>query len=174
MMRAAAAIRIGLMAGALGVWTASVLHALQVPAQDAAQPPAAAPAEAEFPPGAGSEMFVNACSICHAAALAVETRQSRDNWRKVLIDMEDRGAVLSKEDTTIIVDYLTEHFGTELNVNKARAKEIGSFLTLSAEEAAAIVRFRGSTGPFKSWDDLTKVPGLDIKKIEGKKGSVTF
>ena len=45
---------------------------------------------------------------------------------------------------------------------------------LAREEAAALVRFRDASGPFKNWDDLIKAPGLDVKKIEGKKGALTF
>ena len=145
-----------------------MLHAQDGPA------PSAASAEAEFPEGAGRETFVNACSDCHEPGLAVETRQSRDGWKKVIVAMEDRGAVITTENATIIVDYLTEHFGTLLNVNKARAKEIGGFLKLLPEEAAALVRFRDASGPFKNWDDLIKAPGLDVKKIEGKKDALTF
>jgi competence ComEA-like helix-hairpin-helix protein len=147
-----------------------MLHAQQ----DAAQAPSAASAEAEFPEGTGRETFVNACSECHEAGLATESRQSREGWKKVVAAMEERGAMLTKEDIAIVVDYLTQHFGMVLNLNTSRAKEIGSFLKLSPEEAAAIVRYRDGSGHFKSWDDLPNVPGLDVKKIEGKKDAITF
>jgi competence protein ComEA len=164
-MRPSSAIVV--MAGAVGLWTASALDARQ----GTAQPP---PAAAGFPEGVGRETFVNACSECHDADVATETRQSREDWKKVIAKMQDRGAMLTEADASVIIDYLTEHFGTTLNVNKARAKEIGGFLKLSPEEAAAIVRFRDASGPFKSWDDLARVPGLDITKIEGKKAAISF
>ena len=170
MTRTSAVIRVVILACAVGSWTAAVLHAQQAPA--AAQP--AAPVEPEFPEAPGSDTFINACSQCHDAALATVVRQSRDDWKKVVASMEDRGAVFAKEDVTIIVDYLTEHFGTELNVNKARAKEIAGFLNVSQEQATALVRVRDTSGPFKNWDDLAKVPGLDIKAIEGKKNLIKF
>ena len=170
MKRSSASVRIVVMAGTVCLWTASVLHARQGPAQ----PPSATSVEAEFPEGVGRDTFVNACSTCHEPAIATETRQSREDWKKVVATMEDRGATLAEADAKVVIDYLTEYFGTTLNVNKARAKEIGSFLKLAPEEAAAIVRFRSESGPFKVWDDLTKVPGLDLKKIEGKKDAITF
>jgi competence ComEA-like helix-hairpin-helix protein len=159
------------MAAAVGLWMASALHAQQ----GAGQPPSPpAAAESEFPEDGGREMFITACSGCHEAAIATESRRTREDWNMVIVSMQDRGATLTEAEVKAVADYLTEHFGTTLNLNKARAKEIAGFLKLSPEEAAAIVRFRGASGPFKTWDDLAMVPGLDIKKIEGRKDTITF
>jgi DNA uptake protein ComE-like DNA-binding protein len=36
------------------------------------------------------------------------------------------------------------------------------------------VCYREATGKFKAWDDLSKIPEFDVKKIENKKAFVTF
>jgi hypothetical protein len=36
------------------------------------------------------------------------------------------------------------------------------------------LRYREANGNFKAWDDLSKIPEFDVKKIENKKAFVTF
>jgi competence protein ComEA len=72
------------------------------------------------------------------------------------------------------VEYLAAHFGTTLNINQANAGDIERFFPLSKDEAAAVVRYRETNGKFKAWDDLSKIPEFDVKKIENKKAFVTF
>jgi competence protein ComEA len=154
----------------LVLWMVSVVCAQQATGQE----PSAILAEGELPAGEGSETFVRICSACHEVENATETRHTRDEWKGVLTKMVDRGALVTDEDAKVIVDYLTAHFGKELNLNKATAQEVESFLKVSAEESTAIVYFRETNGHFKSWEDLSTVPGLDVKKIEDKKDTVTF
>jgi competence protein ComEA len=42
------------------------------------------------------------------------------------------------------------------------------------QEAAAIIEYRAKNGPFKSIEDLKKVPGIDAAKIEARKDRLTF
>ena len=55
--------------------------------------------KAEFPEGAGREAFVKRAANVTSRASRQRRRQSREGWKKVIVAMEDRGAVLSKEDT---------------------------------------------------------------------------
>ncbi|SPF35982.1 conserved hypothetical protein [Candidatus Sulfopaludibacter sp. SbA4] len=77
-----------------------------------------------------------------------------------------------------MVDYLAKNYQGDalprINVNKARAIELESGLTLKRSEAAAIVDYRTKHGDFKSIEDLKKVPGIDAAKIEAKKDRLTF
>ena len=77
-----------------------------------------------------------------------------------------------------MLDYLAAHFASEeiprINVNKARAIELESGLTLRRSEAAAIVEYRTKNGPFRSVEDLKKVPGVDAAKIDAKKDRLSF
>jgi competence protein ComEA len=45
---------------------------------------------------------------------------------------------------------------------------------MSADAAKAVVAYRTEHGEFKSIDDLKKVPGLDAKLIDEKKGWIAF
>jgi len=73
-----------------------------------------------------------------------------------------------------IVDYLARNFGRNVNVNKATAADLTATLGITKEAAAAIVSHREKNGPFKGWDDLKKVPGIDMKPIEDKKDRIEF
>ncbi len=88
------------------------------------------------------------------------------------------GAQGSEQDLKAVVDYLARYFPAEevpkINVNTARAIEFESGLTLRRSQAAAIVEYRTKHGPFKSIEDLKKVPGIDAAKLEEKKDRLTF
>jgi competence protein ComEA len=61
-----------------------------------------------------------------------------------------------------------------VNVNKADAAELQSSLYLSGKDAAAIVDYRKQNGDYKSLDDLKKVPGIDVGKIDNAKQKIGF
>jgi competence protein ComEA len=92
--------------------------------------------------------------------------------------MVSLGAKTTDRETSAVIDYLAAHFAAEevprINVNKARAIDLESGLTLRRSEAAAIIEYRTKNGPFKSVDDLKKVPGIDAAKIEAKKDRLIF
>jgi competence protein ComEA len=77
-----------------------------------------------------------------------------------------------------VLEYLVKNFPADdvprINVNKARAIEFESGLSLRRSQAAAIIRYREKHGPFKSIKDLKKVPGVDVAKIEAKKDRLIF
>ena len=92
--------------------------------------------------------------------------------------MVSLGAAASDAELQSITDYLTANFGAEavprINVNKARAIELESGLSLRRSEAAAIIEYRAKNGPFKSIEDLKKVPNIDAAKIEAHKERLEF
>ena len=47
-------------------------------------------------------------------------------------------------------------------------------LKLTAEEADAVVRYREENGYFNKFQDLQKVTGLDIKKLESAKDRLLY
>ena len=77
-----------------------------------------------------------------------------------------------------MIDYLARTFPAEeiprLNVNTATQIEFESRLSLKRSEAAAVIQYREKNGPFKTIEDLKKVPGIDAAKIEAKKDRITF
>jgi len=83
----------------------------------------------------------------------------------------------SDKEIQSVVDYLAAHFPADevprLNINKARAIDFESSLTLKRSQAAAIIEYREKNGPFQAVEDLKKVPGIDPAKIDAKKDRLT-
>jgi competence protein ComEA len=133
----------------------------------------------KLPDGEGKAATVRLCGSCHAAAIVMSRRESREGWSGVVEDMIQRGAKGSDDEFGEVVDYLVAHFPKgapvpKINVNKADAEDIVAGLGVSDVHAKAIVKYRDEKGAFKSIDDLQKVPGIDAKAIEAKKNKLEF
>jgi competence ComEA-like helix-hairpin-helix protein len=61
-----------------------------------------------------------------------------------------------------------------LNVNKARVQELETSLGLSEKEAEAIVHHREQFGDFKSWQEVSSVPGVPTEKIKDNQKRLVF
>jgi len=135
-------------------------------------------AHAQLPDGAGKAETEKLCSECHELARSISLRQDRAGWETTVDKMVTLGAKASDKDIQAVIDYLSAHFAAEevprINVNKARAIDLEAGLTLRRSQAAAIIEYRTKNGPFKSIEDLKKVPGIDAAKIEAKKDRLTF
>lgn len=135
-------------------------------------------ASAQLPDGPGKEETIKLCRQCHELERSVSLRQDRAGWQATVDKMVALGAQGTDKQFNAIVDYLSANFAGEplpkLDVNKAPAIDFESRLSLKRSEAAAIVRYRNANGPFKSIEDLKKVPGVDRAKIEAKKDRLTF
>lgn len=133
---------------------------------------------AQLPDGPGKAETERICSQCHELARSISLRQDRAGWQTTVNQMVSLGAKATDQETGAVIDYLTANFAAEevprINVNKARAIDLESGLTLKRSEAAAIIEYRTKNGPFKSIEDLKKVPGIDAAKIEAKKDRLTF
>jgi competence protein ComEA len=133
---------------------------------------------AQLPDGPGRAETERVCSQCHELARSISLRQDRAGWQATVDKMVSLGAKATDKETGAVIDYLAAHFAAEdvprINVNKARAIDLESGLTLRRSEAAAIIEYRTKNGPFQSIDDLKKVPGIDAAKIEAKKDRLTF
>jgi len=106
-------------------------------------------------------------------------RESREGWSGVIEDMIRRGTKATDEEFGEVADYLTEQFPRskplpKISVNKASAEELAHGLTISEEQAGAIVKHRETNGNFKSIEELKKVPGLDAAKVEARKSRLDF
>ncbi|MBK9316588.1 MAG: helix-hairpin-helix domain-containing protein [Acidobacteria bacterium] len=77
-----------------------------------------------------------------------------------------------------VLEYLIRNYAADevpkINVNKARAIDLESGLSLRRSQAAAIIAYRDKNGNFKTIEDLKKVPGIDAEKIEAKKDRLIF
>jgi competence protein ComEA len=139
---------------------------------------AAAPGFAQqLPDGPGKATTEQICGNCHGVDVLVGHRQSRDEWTATIQKMIESGAEGTPDQFKDILEYLTKNFGPSapaINVNKATAAELETGLSLTAKEAAAIVKYRTDKGDFKTVDDLKKVPDLDFKKIDAQKARLQF
>ena len=140
--------------------------------------PAAPPAQADLPDGPGRLETERLCQGCHDISQSVSLRQDRNGWSATLIKMVGFGVKATDEELHSLVEYLAKHYPAgelpPLDVNKARAIQLESRLSLKRSEAAAILRHRDEHGPFKSLQDLLAVPGIDTTKIESKQDRLVF
>lgn len=133
---------------------------------------------AQLPEGPGRAETQAICSQCHELARSISLRQDKAGWQSTVDKMVTLGAKASDQDLQLVVDYLAKNYPGEeiprINVNEARAIDLESGLTLLRSQARAIIAYRDKNGPFKSIQDLEKVPGIDVAKIEAKKDRLTF
>lgn len=136
------------------------------------------PAQANLPEGPGKAETERLCQGCHDMSQSVSLRQDRNGWSATLIKMVGFGVQATEEELGVLVEYLAKHYPAgelpPLDVNKARAIQLESRLSLKRSEAAAILRHRDEHGPFKSLKDLLAVPGIDTAKIESKQDRLVF
>jgi competence protein ComEA len=132
----------------------------------------------ELPAGPGKDTLIRVCSKCHSPDNVIANGQTRQGWENTISKMATLGAPGSDDDFNDILDYLVKNFPPptqiKVNVNKATAKELATGLSLSSQDANAIVHYREVNGDFKSIEDLEKVSSIDVKKLEAEKTRLTF
>jgi competence ComEA-like helix-hairpin-helix protein len=148
-----------------------------------------APDKNTLPPGEGRAIVQQKCISCHALKVVTGKRASRQQWSTIVDQMITRGADLSDDEVDTLLDYMAKNFGPatgqtdaekghdrtgQVNMNTANASELAAALDLTAAESTSIVTYRERNGNFKEWRDLTKVPGIDAKKIESNKDRLVF
>jgi competence protein ComEA len=138
----------------------------------------AAGAAQTLPDGPGKAVVERMCTPCHGLENVVRARMSKDRWGNIVDDMVSRGATGTDEEIDQVINYLAANFSKsdakKVNINKASAAELTETLDISAADAAAIVSYRTDKGSFKELKDVTKVPGIDAKKIEAAKDRLEF
>jgi len=143
----------------------------------------------DLPSGEGRVIVQQDCKGCHALKVVTSKRASKEQWSALVNQMISRGAEVADEDVDALVSYLAKNFGITkelpggakthdgsqpINVNKATAAQLTDALALSLKESASIVSYRERNGNFKEWLDLTKVPGIEAKKLERCKDRLVF
>jgi competence protein ComEA len=133
---------------------------------------------AQMPDGPGRPETRKLCSDCHELARSLSLRQDRDGWKATINKMISLGARGTEQEFAAVVDYLSANYAAEalprVNVNRATAIELETRLALRKSQAAAVIEYRAKHGPFKSIEDLKRVPGIDSVKIEVKKDVLEF
>jgi competence protein ComEA len=133
---------------------------------------------ADLPAGPGKAETEKMCGTCHEIERSISPRQDRAAWQATIDKMVSMGATGTPKEMALVLDYLASHYPApeidKLNVNKARQIEFESTFGIPRPQAAAIIAYREKNGPFKSIEDLKKVPGVDAAKIEAKKDRIAF
>jgi competence protein ComEA len=132
-----------------------------------------APAQS-LPEGSGKELVDVICTSCHSTERIAAQHKTKPQWQDKVLEMLQEEADVTQAEKDQIVEYLAKSFPARVNINTAAAKDIENVLELSADAAAAIVRYREQNGGFKTIGDLKKVPGVDAAKIEAKKDRLEF
>jgi competence ComEA-like helix-hairpin-helix protein len=133
-----------------------------------------AAASDDLPDGKGKEVFSKMCSNCHGLDQVTGVKNSKKQWTYVVDDMVSRGAEGTDDEVNAVVSYLSRNFGKPVNINTATAQEIEAGLSFTTAQSASIVQYRTDKGPFKTYDDLAKVPGLDAGLLDEQKKNIQF
>lgn len=134
---------------------------------------AARSSQDRFPDGPGKTDVMKVCSGCHDAEIILANLKTPGEWNETLQNMATQGAEATPEQWKLIEQYIDVHFAMVM-VNKAPADEIQLTLDIPAEVAAALVTYRQDKGPFKSSDDVKKVPGIDAAKVDAATSRLVF
>lgn len=126
-----------------------------------------------FPDGPGKADVMKVCSGCHDAEIILANLKTPGEWNETLQNMATQGAEATSEQWKLIEQYIDVHFAMVM-VNKAPADEIQLALDVPADVAAALVKYRQDKGPFKSSDDVKKVPGIDAAKVDAAMSRLVF
>ncbi len=132
----------------------------------------------QLPDGPGKAELQKLCSQCHEVANSFSLRQDLAGWSETVHKMAALGAKGTPAELIAVIDYLVEHYPADeippIDINKAEAIDLEAGLTLLRSQARLIIKYREEHGPFHSLEDLKKVPGLDVAKIEAKKNRLIF
>jgi cytochrome c5 len=79
---------------------ALLLAAPSVPAQD-------------LPDGAGKDLVMNVCTVCHDATRIISKKRTKEEWSDTVDKMAARGARASDEEFETIVTYLAKYLGKD-------------------------------------------------------------
>jgi competence ComEA-like helix-hairpin-helix protein len=157
--------------GKVVVYTLGSIQGQDAPAQ---APGAVAASASALPGGKGKTDLMSTCTQCHGLDLITQKRQTREQWSTTVDQMQERGAEVTDEQAVLIVEYLAAHFGKLIYINTAPAQALQDLLSMTPQEATALTKYRQENGNFKNLDDLLKVPGVDVKKIQEQSGNIAF
>ena len=76
-------------------------------------PAASVQAQDELPAGAGKDLVMNVCTVCHDLARITSKKRTREEWNDTIDKMAARGAMATDEQFETIVTYLTKYFGKD-------------------------------------------------------------
>ncbi|MFN0119794.1 MAG: ComEA family DNA-binding protein [Blastocatellia bacterium] len=131
-----------------------------------------------MPDGPGKAETQKFCADCHDLDKSLSLKQDRTGWQRTVDKMIASGLKATDTEIAAIIDYLSRSYPADeaprLKVNEADAIDFESILSIRRSLARAIIEYREKNGPFKSIEDLKKVPGIDAARLEEKKDRLVF
>lgn len=124
-------------------------------------------------PTPGRALYVRVCAACHDLERIESLHRTENEWRGTIYEMIDAGAEATDAEYRMILEYLVRNYGA-VAVNRAPADDLVTVLGISTEDGDAIVGYRTAHGDFDDFDELTKVPGIDVDRLEERKASMRF
>jgi mono/diheme cytochrome c family protein len=64
----------------------------------------------QLPDGAGKDIVEKQCSTCHSIEVIVAQHNDADEWKRLVMDMIDRGAEITDDQVPVLVDYLAANW----------------------------------------------------------------
>ena len=61
--------------------------------------------------GPGNNVLEGTCTVCHNLDRVTSKQYDKDEWEGIVQSMRDKGAELSDDDATVLVEYLVKNFG---------------------------------------------------------------
>lgn len=147
------------------------------PAEDTAA--AAKEAPKEMPEGAGKQIILRECTACHLPEQFTKYRHTPEEWQAIVTRMGARMQSTAKDELDTVTKYLATNYpkvevAGKVNVNTAKAADLAAQLSLTPDEAEAVVKYRERHGDFREWGDLLAIYGVDGRKIEAAKDKMSF
>jgi cytochrome c5 len=65
----------------------------------------------EIPEGEGKKLLEQRCATCHDLKPVVSLKQSRPEWKDLVVKMRGYGAAVDDKEADVLTEYLTKHFG---------------------------------------------------------------
>ena len=65
----------------------------------------------QLPDGPGKEILEKQCSTCHTIEVIVAQRNDAAEWKRLVLNMIDRGAELTEEQVPVVTEYLATNWG---------------------------------------------------------------
>jgi len=67
----------------------------------------------DLPDGAGKELVMKVCTVCHELTRITSKQKTKDEWNETVDQMAARGARASDAEFEAIVNYLAKYFGKD-------------------------------------------------------------
>ena len=67
----------------------------------------------DLPDGAGKDLVMNVCTVCHDLMRITSKRKTKEEWNDIVDQMATKGAKASDEQFDTIVNYLAKYFGKD-------------------------------------------------------------